>query len=424
MSKILISFLGSNNYKECVYESEDKGKSSVVQYFQSAIAELYLAKDDKCYIFLTKDAEKKNWSKLETEFKKYNQNIIPVKNVPEGYSTEQIWDIFQIVYERINEKDDIILDITHGFRSLPMLTSLLLNYAKALKNITVNRILYGAFEVLGPSHLIENEYPDPKDRVAKIVDLTSFNFVQEWTYASRAFIETGSTEPLTNIAKIELAPLQKETKGSNATINALNGIIKQLPAMEMEILTNRGKLLLESEKISNIKTFIDSLKDADDEHLPALINLLNSIKSKLKGFGEDKLQNWMASVKWCIDHKLWQQAITQLQEGIVTQLCLNHDKAYTDISNRNLFSSLLTVINIKLPESKWLGELKDQLEFAHQLKTNDDIHKLSPTFAKLTQLRNDINHGGYSNKNNLDTSSLSEQVTTCYENVAKIFKSH
>src|SRR5699024_4490556 len=66
--------------------------------------------------------------------------------IPNGKSTEEIWEIFQIVYDLIEKGDELLFDITHGFRSLPMLNMVLINYAKLLKEITVSGIFYGNWE--------------------------------------------------------------------------------------------------------------------------------------------------------------------------------------------------------------------------------------------------------------------------------------
>src|SRR5690625_1692057 len=186
--KVFISFLGTGRYKPCVYKSHDGEKSRVVEYVQEAILDLYCreyGEGDKAFFFLTQQAEKQHWDKLEGVLGEREFQIVPVKNLPDGHTEKEIWDIFELVYSHLEEEDRVILDVTHGFRSLPMLQIVLLNYARSLKNITVEHILYGAFESLGiPLFKIDEEIPDPADREVPILNLTSFSAIQSWAFRS------------------------------------------------------------------------------------------------------------------------------------------------------------------------------------------------------------------------------------------------
>jgi len=66
-----------------------------------------------------------------------------IKEIPDGKDTDEIWEIFDIIYNALEEDDNIYIDITHSFRYLPMLLLVLLNYAKYLKNIKIKQITYG-----------------------------------------------------------------------------------------------------------------------------------------------------------------------------------------------------------------------------------------------------------------------------------------
>ncbi|WP_425505358.1 CRISPR-associated DxTHG motif protein [Thermosulfurimonas marina] len=67
----------------------------------------------------------------------------------EGRSEEEIRDNFRKVIENLSEGEEVFFDITHSFRSLPMLNLVALSYARVLKGIRIRGIYYGAFEVLG-----------------------------------------------------------------------------------------------------------------------------------------------------------------------------------------------------------------------------------------------------------------------------------
>ncbi|HIC96177.1 TPA: TIGR02221 family CRISPR-associated protein [Candidatus Bipolaricaulota bacterium] len=69
--------------------------------------------------------------------------------IPSGKNEQEIWDIFSTIVNEIEEKDELYLDITHAFRSLPLLATVIINYLKVMKNIQVRAISYGAMEAVG-----------------------------------------------------------------------------------------------------------------------------------------------------------------------------------------------------------------------------------------------------------------------------------
>lgn len=138
---ILLSFVGTNNYIECNYYTEEQRSQRVnnVKYIQEAILKLYgkqLTSEDAAFFFLTKDARKMNWlnnGQWNRETGKYNLKNIGLRqcvhnlkeegickaslkavDIPDGFSSEEIWEIFQKVFKSIKDGDQIILDITNS----------------------------------------------------------------------------------------------------------------------------------------------------------------------------------------------------------------------------------------------------------------------------------------------------------------------
>lgn len=60
-----------------------------------------------------------------------------VVDICEGLNTEDQWRNFNIIYDTISENEAVTVDITHGFRTIPMQLFSILNYARTLKNIAV-----------------------------------------------------------------------------------------------------------------------------------------------------------------------------------------------------------------------------------------------------------------------------------------------
>ncbi|MGQ9644809.1 MAG: TIGR02221 family CRISPR-associated protein, partial [Ignavibacterium sp.] len=218
MSKSFISILGTNNYLECRHTFDGLVSEQPVKYAQEDLIRFfckYFDEQSEIRIFLTKDAKEKNW--LNDGHKDRDNKLIPNKglekrltelnikakikaiDINEGFTEEEIWDNFQKIYETITENEEVIVDITHSFRSLPMLLITLLNYAKQLKKIKVLGIYYAAFESLGTIQEVSKKKPE--ERTVPILNLTSFSILQDWTNATFDFINNANVNQIQKLIK-------------------------------------------------------------------------------------------------------------------------------------------------------------------------------------------------------------------------------
>lgn len=69
--------------------------------------------------------------------------------IPYGQNEQEQIDILQKVNEFVAVGDTVYLDITHGFRHLPMLVVLVALYLQRTKQVTIKGIYYGASELCG-----------------------------------------------------------------------------------------------------------------------------------------------------------------------------------------------------------------------------------------------------------------------------------
>ncbi|MCK5681854.1 CRISPR-associated DxTHG motif protein, partial [bacterium] len=62
--------------------------------------------------------------------------------IPNGKSEGEIWEIFNLVCDQLGEKDEVVLDVTHALRSLPLLAKVVLQYMRVLKDVVLNGIFF------------------------------------------------------------------------------------------------------------------------------------------------------------------------------------------------------------------------------------------------------------------------------------------
>ena len=219
----LLTFLGTGNYVE-VYHKYNEVQSGPHVYIQESLMEIFCKEwnnEDSVVIIQTSASKEKNWHGENGLEKRLNNlkntfNIqIDTLDIPEGKSENELWEMFEAVLSKIDEKDNIILDVTHSFRSLPILSLIILNYAKAVKQVKIEKIIYAVFETLGS----QNEVKDMllEKRVVPIFDLTPFVTLFDWTIAVNRFLETGNASKINELSSEKLKPILRESEGREGT---------------------------------------------------------------------------------------------------------------------------------------------------------------------------------------------------------------
>lgn len=404
MRNIFLSFLGTGNYTPCNYIFKDC-KVEAVCFVQEAMARFFCAgfkADDRIFIFLTDAARDSNW--IDTKDKAGNPreglksrlqalNLNPAIrdiDIPEGNSEDEIWQIFSTAYDAFNEEDNVILDITHGFRSLPMLGMVLLNYVRFLKNIRIEGIYYGAFETLGSPYRVK-EMP-LEERNAPIFDLTSFDHLLQWSQGAENFVNYGNPNKITELVNATVLPTLIKTHGRDRQADLLRNTAKLLDKLSGQLTTNRGLDLVAGETAIRLKKNIGSIRT---EGLPVLEPLLDPMKRKIEHFKKDCPKNCLVAAKWCLDHDLVQQGITILQEGIITIILEKLDEDWRDRLSREVVSGCFNVCNRRIKQENWNEKLKRKDNLTRKLLAVPLLCKLAPIYDKLSKYRNDINHAGF-----------------------------
>ncbi|MGB9617916.1 MAG: TIGR02221 family CRISPR-associated protein, partial [Desulfomonilaceae bacterium] len=166
MARVFISVLGTGDYVPCSYRFNDGTVVSSVRFVQEATVSyscMEWSDQDRILIFTTEGSRTKNWEDSGATDVEGNPleglaarlNALPLRvpfcnvMIPDGKIQEEIWEIFQALLANLMEGDEVVFDITHSFRSIPMLVLVVLNYAKVVKKVTLRGIYYGALEALG-----------------------------------------------------------------------------------------------------------------------------------------------------------------------------------------------------------------------------------------------------------------------------------
>jgi CRISPR-associated Csx2 family protein len=413
LARKLFSFLGTGKYEPCYYYLTVGNKkindNNYRCYIQESLTNLLPKIDkqlDEIVIFITDEAWEANWIKnnndkyvlpgLKDTLEKYKgEYTVTSVKIPSGESEQELWQIFDRMFDQINPKDEIILDITHSFRSIPIIGTIILNYAKFVKGCDIGGIYYGAVEALCPPWELKNM--PIEDRYCPVFNLTSFVELLDWTVGIDKFVSTGDVRQVASLIDIERKRFGR--LGEYDKANFFKHLKTSIYSYTNSIATCRGKEL--SKRALDLKSKLEEITDSPElVHIKPIKPLLEKMSTELKTYTNNEHNNMLKVVKWCCEHNLIQQGITILQEGVVTFLCerygLNPNDEDREIINQAAAIKKLSDMNSeKTPLERWGKEARQNEHLVNQLLDDEYFNKAAKFLGSMVDTRNDINHGGW-----------------------------
>ena len=462
MAKHFISVLGTGFYSKAVYCCEE-GRFTT-EYVQEAILELKLSdwsEQDRITVFVTEASKKLNWMDrpyterermaaekqgivlseyrpgLKNVLKQtYEKNLCSEENntIPVGANEAELWEIFQNIYECIHEKDELYIDITHALRNIPVQMLAVVAYARAVKNVQVKAIYYGAFETgqINADGLVE----------APIFDLITFLNILDWSQAAHSFVRHGNSELIEELVQEKMSQSNIRTRELYKTIGEIGNVTRGLETsrgyFDVAHPSNNkgGKSILESYRQYQDSFQILMKKDAKEQDdtkrqlnsIKPLKGLMEKVDEKLRIFDVDNnMDLGLAAIQWSIDNNKLQQGFTALDETLKTFLCKKYEldetleyhregicKAACVLLAKELRNGKLLTLDVREEAyQKWEGNEKEQDIVRRIFDTlPEDVVKLS---MDISSNRNSMNHFGYSNKGQYSSTALKENLNKYYQ---------
>lgn len=444
MSKKFLSFLGGGYYKKCIYKCAELPKDKIREYntyfIQEALTEIFCndwTEEDEVVIFLTERAKKENWIEnpnkkipntntyehrdgLKHDLLRHNYKFgIKEVNIKDGNNIDEIWENFDIIIKEIEDGDEIIFDITHAFRYIPILALTVLNYAKSLKNIKVSGIYYGNYEYRNEGY----NNPEYDNNEKPIMNLIQFDEILEWSQAVDSFVKYGNSDHIKKFANEVLNNSNNKDYYKN-DMDLIKNLVNSLNDFTNTIATCRGRNVSASTQKNSITVAYKKLNNnlnkymlSDKTTMKPLEHIIGNIQDVIKDFEpvenrEEIINTGLAIVKWSLDNNLIQQAYTALLETMISYMCILEGFNYNSREDR---------AEVKKIYDRIYNENKN---LANKYINGNLRKELARLVYKLGIMRNDINHFGYSfyesdsNIASRDYTQLKQYV----ENSYKLFK--
>ncbi|EDP76109.1 TIGR02221 family CRISPR-associated protein [Hydrogenivirga sp. 128-5-R1-1] len=305
--KVLISTLGRGqydkeknryDYKESTYVLSD-GSEVKTKLVSKAL--LDYVKPDEVYIIGTKESL---WNLADELIGNYRKVLIPY-----GKTREEFWEMFRIINDEIDVSGkDIYLDITHGFRAIPLLVSTVANLFSKVKGANVKGLFYGIFEA-----------KDEKGRTP-VVDLLPILELNEWIEGFTLFKNYGEGDFLAELIDRKLSELGSDERKKAGNLNKLPKLLRKysqavgftaldfMPTFARQVTDAMSGVGEQSPSFTAVDLLKDSFKTAYAE---------------LEKEHEEEWLNQYKLAEWLFNKRRYSQATIALEECIFTYVMEN-----------------------------------------------------------------------------------------------------
>jgi len=317
-------------------------------------------------------------------------------DIPEGRSEQELWQIFDCVTSSVGEGDSVILDITHAFRSIPMIVFAVAAYLRRTKDVTIERIVYGAFEAR-----------DENNR-APIFDLTPLLDLLDWLSGAEFLLRRSDATLLAERLRTVHRQAWRSRSGEDLP-TILQPIANKLRSFSHALHLARPRDVMRNAK--DLLPMLQGMASEAEQWAKPFAIILEQIRSEAEKFAHDapdrldkeNLQKQLALIEHFVEKGLWVQAILLAREWVVSWVALQRgdgdwlDSNYREREIEHALGSAAKRLrgeSVEVPE--WFDELPKSKEVA-------DL------WNSLTQLRNDVAHCGM-RKNAAPISSIEQRV--------------
>lgn len=272
----LVTFLGNKPYEEATYIAPGSDNRRVTtRYVARALAELYDC--TRVDVVATEVAWEANGEGLSEALESWD--LVPTPHIiPDGRNEKELRKQFRILRDLLaTQTDELVLDITHGFRHQPFFAAAALTVLLAAGELPEKlHIVYGAFEAGN------REY-----KTAPILDISHFINMMRLAFGISIFLRTGHGDALVEALRHEEELLRKrKLQGDREIFPASSTLIGAVERFSSDLAAMRVPALLLGRKDGKSSTallrkaLLAYRKHCDRDH-PALVPLLDDLENMI-----------------------------------------------------------------------------------------------------------------------------------------------
>jgi len=369
-----ISFLGPTDYKTVTYTYRDQ--EFTTRLFPEALFHFF-PDLQQLYVFATPTVQSHpNLAQLRERVPPDRLTVVPI---PEGHTEEELWDIFSALTEVVAEREEVVFDITHSFRSIPFLTFLAAAYLRAARRARIRAVVYGAYDAR------PKDDPGPRP----VFDLTPFVSLLDWLAATNQFIHTGDAQYLARLLRQEGAARRSGAlKHAGETLEPFS--LAVMLCRPLEVMRDAGRMENMLKQAAGVmaqwaRPFTVMADRIQAEY--GKYNLPDPI-----GDVAASLRHQLSIIRWYAEHGQIIQAVTLAREWVVTAVGMQLQGSFilaTD-EREKIERGLSGLCRVAQGRS-FPCELN---EVGRALQSWPEAQAIRDLWNQLSTVRNDLDHAG------------------------------
>ncbi len=377
--KILLSFLGTGDYAYTTYrfdrtnlEYDDIETRFVAHALSKAI------EPDEIFMVTTKEAEECHGEDL-MEICAYQPLIInPDDN-------DWYWDLLRRLKTWVQPGDQLFIDVTHSFRSVPMIGLAIALYLRTIFRLQDKP---SALEIKGIYYA--SYRPGVRQDETNIEHLTPLLDLFDWMQAVEAFSTYGDPAPMGNLVNHDGSPLRQD---GNA--RKLKREMEKFD-LSMRFLMPRDAGNAATQSVSALTQLKRRLPVPISVLFDTLVERLEPMKIRIKATREEQLGGQIAQITFLIETRQWGHAWLMAREALVTHFLITLDKEPYSFKERELSASAMWHVSAPL-KKHWIETNKYRNPVAHAKMTSRPRENLiglrEASKKKLNRIVNFLHQG-------------------------------
>lgn len=366
MTTRLFSFLGAGPLNETVYELD--GQRCATCYMTDAAARFF--RPDEVLVLVTKEAEERHLAQLQQRIADV-YTPTPLR-IPSGRSEDELWTIFTTIAQSIKPGDTLYFDVTNAFRSLPLLTFLIVAFVRVVRDAEVTRVVYGAYEARDT------------DNCSPVFDLTPFVRLLDWTTATDAFLRYGRADTL-----VPLVAHEPQFQPLATTLEQLT----------LALHTSRPGEVMQT--AARLQREVVECIDRNQQGTRPFALLLDTIAREYGSFQHEAptdpasawlvVQRQLDMIRWYCEKGMYVQAITLAREWLISVVIAACGGDLFDYATREVANAAINGHRDALVRKK---REKIRMEVPEPMRAIARRAILQDLWRATRDLRNDIGHTG------------------------------
>lgn len=373
MSIRLVTFLGTGKYEETTYswQRQDGPRTCRTRFIARALAEI--AQVSEVVVLPTVEAWTKHGNDFDDQLGEFGLKTPVERFLPLGADTAELWQQFELVKDVLRaDTGQILLDITHGFRSSPFFAAAAVAFTRLVdRNTPEMQVVYGAFEAR-----------DAAKNVTPVWDVTPFVELLDWSRSLMLFLRTGRVAELSGAIENLGRALQKAwylggRQGEQPGITSLSNALERF-GEDIETVRTGSLLLGAPADASAVAQLLGELQRSSEElprHIPPVADVLDRIRATVEELrtGQrlsepDGQRALKALASYYLEMGRYPEAAATIREAWISQ----HACSNSDCPGMPEFSDE----HRKAAENAWYA-------------ANEQLA------SEIAETRNDIQHAGY-----------------------------